>query len=167
MGAHSNGTPNFWTFELLGLDGSNFGNESISKSKLNSTTKQNYKLNTQTYIKGIIINKNLWSKTEKKFQTPSNIEPFKLEVPRYRLRCHTLVELNGFGKLKLYGWVFFTKLSLVSLRKRTVSYGSKFLKNLIKEVLVLNNGFNIQRVSKLGSFPLPRTWKFMKFSSLD
>ena len=40
---------------------------------------------------------------------------------------------------------FFTKLSPVTLRKRTFSYGSRFLKNLIKEVLVLNDGINIQR----------------------
>ena len=30
----------------------------------------------------------------------------------------------------------------MTLRKSTFSYGSKFLKNLSKEVLVLNNGFN-------------------------
>ena len=36
--------------------------------------------------------------------------------------------------------VFFTKLSPLTLRKRTFSYGSRFLKNLSKEVL--NNGFN-------------------------
>ena len=30
----------------------------------------------------------------------------------------------------------------MTLRKRTFSYGSRFLKNLNKEVLVLNNGFN-------------------------
>ena len=36
---------------------------------------------------------------------------------------------------------FFTKLSPVTLRKRTFSNGSRFLKNLSKEVLVLNDGF--------------------------
>ena len=52
---------------------------------------------------------------------------------------------------------FFVKLSPVMLRKRAFSYGSRFLKNLSKEILVLNNGCNIQRVSKLGSLPLPLT----------
>ena len=37
---------------------------------------------------------------------------------------------------------FFTKLSPVTLRKRTFAYGSRFLKNFSKELLVLNNGFN-------------------------
>ena len=37
---------------------------------------------------------------------------------------------------------FFTKLSPLTLRTRTFSYGSKFVKNLSKEVSVLNNGFN-------------------------
>ena len=37
---------------------------------------------------------------------------------------------------------FFTKLSPLTLRKRTLSYGSRLLKNLSQEVLVLNNGFN-------------------------
>ena len=37
---------------------------------------------------------------------------------------------------------FFTKLSPVTLRKPTFSYGSRFSKNLSKEVFVLNNGFN-------------------------
>ena len=35
--------------------------------------------------------------------------------------------------------VFFTKLSPATLRQRIFSYGSRFLKNLSKEVLVLNN----------------------------
>ena len=80
----------------------------------------------------------------------------------------------------------------VTLRKRTFSYGSRFLKTLRKEVLVQNDGINnhtrcfkigvpsstayikiyevffiklvfqnqgvsIERVSKLGSLPLPLT----------
>ena len=73
---------------------------------------------------------------KKKFPTHSNIETLKLEVPRYRLRCHALVELNGFSNFDLHGRVFFTKLSPVTLRKRTFSYGLRFLKNLIKEVLL-------------------------------
>ena len=45
---------------------------------------------------------------------------------------------------------FFSKLSPVTLRKPTFSRGSRLLKNLSTEVLVLNNEFNIQRVLKLG-----------------
>ena len=37
---------------------------------------------------------------------------------------------------------FFTKLTPVTLRERNFSYGLRFLKNLSKEVLVLNNGFS-------------------------
>ena len=37
---------------------------------------------------------------------------------------------------------FFTKVSPATLKKRTFSSGSRFLKNLSKEVLVLNNRFN-------------------------
>ena len=37
---------------------------------------------------------------------------------------------------------FFTKLTPVTLIKPTLSYGSRFSKNLSKEVLVLNNEFN-------------------------
>ena len=37
---------------------------------------------------------------------------------------------------------FFTKLAPVTLRKHTFCYGSRFLKNLSKEVLVLNNELN-------------------------
>ena len=37
---------------------------------------------------------------------------------------------------------FFTKLSPVTLKKGTFSYDSGFLKNLGKEVLVLDNGFS-------------------------
>ena len=36
---------------------------------------------------------------------------------------------------------FFTKLSPVMLRKPTFCFGSRFLKNVIEEVLVLNNKF--------------------------
>ena len=36
----------------------------------------------------------------------------------------------------------FTKLSPVTLRKSTFPYGSRFLKNLSKEVLMRNSGFN-------------------------
>ena len=63
----------------------------------------------------------------------------------YRLRCHTQIEFNGCDKFELYGRVFcffFTKLSPVTLRKRNFFYDSRFLKNLNKEVLVLNNGFD-------------------------
>ena len=37
---------------------------------------------------------------------------------------------------------FFLKLSPATLRKRSFSYGSRFLKNFGMEVLVLNNRFN-------------------------
>ena len=36
------------------------------------------------------------------FQTQSNIETYKLEVLKNRLRCHTLVELNGLDKFDLH-----------------------------------------------------------------
>ena len=72
------------------------------------------------------------------------MEAFKLEVPRYRLQCHAQVELNGFDKFSYIAelFFFFTKLSPVTLRKRTFCYGLRLLKNLSKKVLVLNNGFN-------------------------
>ena len=74
------------------------------KSKVNLTIERNHKLNTQNSIKDIIINKKFVIEDRKKiFQTQSNIKTFKLEVPRYRLRCHTLVELNGFDKFELLG----------------------------------------------------------------
>ena len=61
--------------------------------------------NLQNSIKDIIINKKFVIKDRKKnfFQTQSNIKTFKLEVPRYRLRCHTQVEHNGFDKFELHG----------------------------------------------------------------
>ena len=73
------------------------------QSSLNLSTKQNHKLNAQNSIKDIIMNKQLViKKKEKNFQTQSNIETSKLEAPKYHLRCHTLVELNGFDKLELH-----------------------------------------------------------------
>ena len=62
-------------------------------------------------------------KDRKKIQSQSNIKTLKLEVPRYRLQCHSLVELNGFDKFEVHGQVFFTKLSPVTLRKDTFSHG--------------------------------------------
>ena len=89
----------------------------------------------------MIINKNFVIENRKIFfQTQSNIETFKLEVFKYRLRYHALFELHGFDNFELHGWIFFRKLSPVTLSKRTFSYGSKFLKNLSREILVLYNG---------------------------
>ena len=73
------------------------------KSKVNLKAKQNHKATTQNSIKHIIINKKLVIEDRKKNQTQSNIETFKLEAPRYSLRCHTLVELNGSDIFELHG----------------------------------------------------------------
>ena len=49
----------------------------------------------------MINKKNFDQKQEKKFfRTKSNIEAFTLEVPRYRMQCHSPVELNGFDKFE-------------------------------------------------------------------
>ena len=74
------------------------------------------------------------------FQTQSNIKTFKLEVLGYRLRCHALVELNDFDNFELHWLNFFYETSTCDVEKAYFFYGSRFLKNLSKEALVLNNG---------------------------
>ena len=53
----------------------------------------------------MVINKEFVTEDRKKvfFQTKSNLKTFKLEVPEYRLRCRTLVEVNRFDKYELHG----------------------------------------------------------------
>ena len=52
----------------------------------------------------MIINKKLVIENRKKnFQAQSKIDTFKLEVPEYRLRFQTLVEITGFDKFELHG----------------------------------------------------------------
>ena len=74
------------------------------KSIVNLTTKQKHKLNTRNSINdGIISKKFVIENREKKIQTHSNIETFKLEVRKYRLLCDTQVKLNGFNQFELHG----------------------------------------------------------------
>ena len=76
------------------------------------------------------------------FQTQSNIETFKLEV--LDIACVAILKLSLMALINLsyMAEFFFTKLSSLTLRKRTFSYASRFLKNLSKEVLMPNNGLH-------------------------
>ena len=58
----------------------------------------------------------------------------KLGVTKWWVPLKNLSDIAAF---------FFTKLSLVTLIKPTLPYGSRFLKNLIKEVLVPNNEYSV------------------------
>ena len=78
------------------------------KSKVNLTTKQNHKPNKQNHKtasrqKRTYKQKICDRKQEKKFKHNLTSKHSNCRVPKYRLRCHTQGERNGFDKFELYG----------------------------------------------------------------